>query len=602
MKIVFYALVVIVMVWGVYIYGFVYDLEYINIFYYTISLFFGNIKSPGDLGITVELAGWWQNILVPGTLALIMLSWAVISLYLRLVGNSISRWRQINFGDRTLVIGLSDGNRAYIDNELEVGNSDIIVLEQNQNNVYIEQYKRKILVVVADANNKEVLRSFKVHKRKHIFISTGNDRKNISIAMMLAELPGKESKKIFVRIENRVLRVLFKQNIVKSDSHTDIIAYSLYENMTKAMFVNHSVLGKYRDITDTDEVFSTVVVGNSPLAEEVVYQLCMLTTLPNENRFNLYLLSPDATEFYARLQKLFAGIDSIPHLTIEPMNISYDSLAFYQNEVWRTRNLTNIIIVTEDEEKNLDIAINLQDTTYTKSSIHKTLKSKILFAIHNRLGLGEKIDKDTGVFANFYTFADIREATTPENLIDEKLDTVSKWANFFYAKMYDDEAKSPEKVWTNTAINDKLSTRAQVSHISTKLTVIGLDYQKSTSSDDKLLSYNRNLFHENLNTKQYGDTPIDSFKIEDYPKEFTSAIDKLARSEHNRWNAFHYLHGWVYSSEKNKPIKEHDCLLPLEEFITVEQKESYAHDLTSVTNIPLYLAQAGYELVELNDA
>ncbi|RLA73291.1 MAG: hypothetical protein DRG30_06500 [Epsilonproteobacteria bacterium] len=92
---------------------------------------------------------------------------------------------------------------------------------------------------------------------------------------------------------------------------------------------------------------------------------------------------------------------------------------------------------------------------------------------------------------------------------------------------------------------------------------------------------------------------IDGYSVDKFPSDFgRELIDKIARAEHNRWNAFHYLGGWSYNEKREDRAKEHDCLIPIEEFETDDLKDTYKYDLASVYYIPVYLAKSGYGVVE----
>ena len=85
-----------------------------------------------------------------------------------------------------------------------------------------------------------------------------------------------------------------------------------------------------------------------------------------------------------------------------------------------------------------------------------------------------------------------------------------------------------------------------------------------------------------------------------FPQEYTTIFEKLIRAEHNRWNAFHYLDGWTYNEVKSKAKKEHDCLKPLSEFDIPEQQLTVIYDIYSILYIPNYLANAGYEIIDMS--
>jgi hypothetical protein len=73
-------------------------------------------------------------------------------------------------------------------------------------------------------------------------------------------------------------------------------------------------------------------------------------------------------------------------------------------------------------------------------------------------------------------------------------------------------------------------------------------------------------------------------------------FEKLIRTEHNRWDAFHYLNDWKYSEKTNKAKREHNCLMPLCEFKKPELQLTVIYDIYAILYIPNYLANAGYEI------
>ncbi len=73
--------------------------------------------------------------------------------------------------------------------------------------------------------------------------------------------------------------------------------------------------------------------------------------------------------------------------------------------------------------------------------------------------------------------------------------------------------------------------------------------------------------------------------------------------EHNRWNAFHFLNGWKYAEVKEKEIKEHNCLMPLENFTEIKMQKTAIYDIYSFLRLPIYLAEVGCAIVSIkNDA
>lgn len=85
-----------------------------------------------------------------------------------------------------IVIGLCDKNRTYIDSELEL-NSKIIIIEQDKENIYLNDYMKtsNVSVLITNPKNKETLTKLNLEKKKHIIVSSGNDVDNIEIVSQI---------------------------------------------------------------------------------------------------------------------------------------------------------------------------------------------------------------------------------------------------------------------------------------------------------------------------------------------------------------------------------------------------------------------------------
>jgi hypothetical protein len=140
--------------------------------------------------------------------------------------------------------------------------------------------------------------------------------------------------------------------------------------------------------------------------------------------------------------------------------------------------------------------------------------------------------------------------------------------------------------WKDLSIFKKESNRAQAEHIETKLYALGLylKTKKDTTKKDQL-----------CNRSEYGAILKDS-------------LEDLARTEHERWNAFHYIYGWetqAPDAEKcNDPdIKKHCCLVSWDDLdiVSTIRKEDYKeYDRAHVKEIPAILEKAGYVVCKKN--
>ena len=496
-----------------------------------------------------------------------------------------------------LIVGLSEQNISLIKNAYK--KDSVIIIEKDKNHKYLKFFKEKGFPLI-EGHTKETLDKLDYKMMDRCIISTENDRKNIALGKFLLNKKEKlRGKTVHIGIGNRDLNILFKQDVITKDikNNINIITYSLYENMAKKLFLEHSILGNQPEIIMGDKDFSMILVGDSDLAVELVYHIAFLSTLPNQNRLTLYLVGVNSKKFENRIRKIFPNIDDIPHLTFKSIELDSENLNFYKNNVWNSYNLTNIFIATKNEEKNLDITINLQDTTYIRKIGHNRFKTKVLFALYHNVGLAEEIDKNKKAFANFYNFGNISRISTKEILINEECDKIAKLIHNDYKEEKGILVKTLNKEWLNISQHKQDSNKTQALHLDIKLLAFGLKRVTSNKNLNELLELNRKIFYNRLEDSKKIKNRIVNFKPTDFPTSFETFIDKIARAEHNRWNAFHYLNGWQYNSQTNIDAKEHNCLQPFEKFITDETKETYKYDLMSVYFIPDYLARGGFKII-----
>jgi hypothetical protein len=525
--------------------------------------------------------------------------------------NRFSAWL-IQRKPYNLVIGYGRQNQALLSKGW--GKGKTIIIEPYVDLLTVSSIQDKHYAI-KQSYASEGINKINLKKLKNCVISVGGDDKNIASAIELLErLDDKIKRRVFVRIENKDLAVLFKHNIVKTKKNNDVIIYSANEMLAKDLFTRYVFLSERKDILTTKDDYSVVTVGDSELAIEIVYYLASIAHLPNQNILTIYCICNNAEKFVSNIYKKFSGIDDIPHLKVKPITLDDTSLDFYTHDVWRSARLVNIFIATHNEEQNLDIAINLQDTTYIQDIASEKFQTKVFFAAYQNTVLGENIDnnKDEKEFANFYSFANMDEVICGQNLSNADADTLAKLVNFSYDDVTQElQQETIEKKWETLAPHLKYSNRSQAQHLDIKLLVLGFKklkvngqtYKDLLAKNEKIIktkitNYDDIVKSINLNK----DTNTSNYRLETFPTSFDDAlIDQLARAEHNRWNASHYLLGWKHHKDEDGKGKNklHRCLLPIEAFNTNELKITYQYDLQSVVNIPKYLAYVGYEIVDI---
>ena len=516
----------------------------------------------------------------------------------------------------TLVVGLGENNRHYLNSEVN-NTHNIVVVEKYADNPKIETYiKKGFGVKIADILNKDIYKKLQLNNIENVIISTGSDKRNLEIlTKMLNTFDETKHKRLYVHLEDFLLKSLFTEEIIKH-KNSEIITFSFYELAVQNLLLEHSILGDKKEIIKGTEDFYIAIIGIGDLALQMVYQLCNLAHLPNENKLIIYCVDKDAKLFIEKVKRSFMYVDNIATIELEAICHDVKELDFYQQKIWHQKNLTNILITKREDEENLNIALDFYNKCYIKDISENKLKTKIIFASYKHKELSQSFNDNQDRFKQFYTFANARDIFKKESLLNEELDRIAKLIHNGYGDIYNenlllpvDDNKVNEKWFQKSSLHDKISNRMQTMHIDIKLLALGLKKVKSTKPAKELLVINKKIFKEKLGhvdisngmlleyskelEKAYGGK---DYNLLYFPKEFNSLFEKLIRSEHNRWNAYHYLHGWSYSETKNKAFKEHNCLLALNEFKTKSIRLTVIYDIYAVLYIPNLLASVGYEI------
>jgi len=657
---------------GAYIYYYYYGLNWYISLYYALTQFVGEVKLPVELGLqdsntTVSTISYKQFLIVDQNYLYIYISAFIafltsfLTVLLLFFKNTIKKFYVLHLGrdkEYTLVIGLGENNRVYIESEKSIKNDlttveqrkrkekKIIVIEENRENPHISHFESLgvgFLLGTVEDHKLFIENTFP----RNIVISVGNDRENINIASMLHSLKkGEYQSTIYIHLDNHNYEAMYRQQILSEQSNLSekkitYKPYSFYDDAARNLCMEHTILGNYHYLVDSmkKQEYNIILVGSGKLAERLIYQFCIVGQLPNRDQVNIICIGAEASSFIQKVKAEFIYIENIDTVCLKAFDYDTKQRTFYTSNIWSQQNLTNIILCDDDENINLANAIGLYDKVFLKVIQNNEFKTKVLISMHHNLELGKTINGDKKDFKNFYTFGTIESICSKKYLINETQETLAKLIHFGYGDIYDKEYQNVysyieqssdiqeriEKKWCDhTLYTDRESNRSQALHLNTKLMTLGL--VKKVCLEDinykALLKHNIEIFEKQLFGKTidrdtlkseisyfskqlvlyYKGSSLDEEFVEKFYKKMVygeDVINKLMRCEHERWNAFHYLNGWQYHSKKNKLKKEHDCLTGLENFINIGNKLTIIYDLYAVLYIPGYLTSVGYKIEKI---
>jgi len=540
---------------------------------------------------------------------------------------SLARWISVREGDHILVIGLDSRSRFFVDSEIKKGNKNIVVVENDEYNPYIEIYRARAISVI-QKEIESVIDHIGIDSARYIFVSTGDSEENISTALKIMDKAEKNlSKKLIVHIEDRTLRSLYNDESLLGNNQLDVRPFSYHKESARMLFQEHSIDGEGMDIIDSDRAFEIAVVGDSNLAIEVIVEAIKMSHLPNENRLIINCIDRDIKAFEERIKYEIPYIEEVKHIKLNYISLDYRSIDFYKHVLWTEDALKHIVLCYDQSITNINVSTKLKRVTYN-GVIDNTIR-KIHIATYDHIEISREIKKYSKENDDMFIFAAANLVCATDNLIDTDMEQLAKMIEYSYnSTLYDRSSllkskKRWEGVWEQgVTINDKRSSIAQAKHINMKLKFLGLKRIKSDKSIEELVRQNREKFDTVLQKdREYmglGEDQIRllseelermykgvSYTTPYFPKEYNTMFEKILRAEHNRWIAMLVMMDNQYSKlakgmdKKDRKIKKiHHLMKTFEEF-TEDEKPLILYDIYSLLYIPEYLACLGEEIVEL---
>ena len=435
--------------------------------------------------------------------------------------------------EHILVFGLGEAVTSFLDGYIKENRKEhIVIIEADPDNKKLEEYrKQKFGVYIGDSLSDETFELFNFKTMKYAIIAMGTDKINIELAKKIinAYKEKKEETQIslIIHIQNRDLDILFHQDFILphqglnkeyepetaesvKKQKIEIKTFSFFNEAAEELFEKHSIDGDSDKYIKSEKGFHSILIGNGELMKSVIYQMALLSHLPNENIHTVHIVDKQATELLSKIKKHLyyhtpsdetksdetkpeeIKSDNFPGFVIEPVSIDRDSLTFFEDPIWHKEDLVNVIIAYDAENENLDLAIELFNRVYLSKAKEDQDMPEIIFAMYDSLILNEIINKNKDSFKHFHTFGNNETVLSYNNLIEEEKYALAKLIHSKYVdnspgkpksnKDKPAEKKQDEKAedeWYNSAkYSDKLSNIAQAQHIDMKLKAMGFKREK----------------------------------------------------------------------------------------------------------------------------
>ena len=353
----------------------------------------------------------------------------------------------------------------------------------------------------------------------------------------------------------------------------NIRAFSVYDNAAQTLFMKHPI-GENVDTIDNDSV-NLAIVGFDAAGLSVLYRALALGHFFNGKPLNVTIFDNNHEKKRAEFLKLYPI--SLKAGGIINWNIDFkDDGEFFNKD--GIENFNQIIFCKTNVQASLtDIARIIKN-----QSAH--LKNKQFFIFidkHDGIkGIANDIKIDNKNKMDIIPFGNFSQICSYDVVVNEIYDKMAIRADQRYNQLHEPEY---ETNWGDLSPFLQDSNRMQVEHLPLKLKVLN---HLLENSQNKVLPKYGDIENE-ANNRWYSlnGKPTSDKKKTDIWEDIQKAkilatyispddIEKLAKMEKHRWNAFHILNGWTtlpkpegkdYPDRKDKNKKEHALLIGWDE-------------------------------------
>lgn len=576
--------------------------RWFDVFYSTLHLFSLH-ASPADKQVT-----HWAISLARLTAACtVFFSIAIAGIF------AAGSWIKTNvlarfYNNHFVVVGLTPDSLCLITDLLKHNKKVIVVDENHENKLLTEIKKKGVTVVLGETSSILTLLKASILRAKAFVMMTGNDLSNLAVLQTLMESSHQPELQCYIGIDDVTSYKLFEpdafysiENIKKLSSGLYINIFNLNEQAAIEL-VTQINLGATTDIvSEQAPQVSILLVGYNLVAEAVLRELLLMSHFCNQKKVKIVILSPETIDFFNTHHQV------AEHCNGKGLDLWDLEFVDDEKELLKLSSFDHIVTCYENERLALSTILRFYDqcttmqmreqdeTTsfhYFSAQKHDIKHNKIkafgaveYSASYQQLILGDNeqlAKKSHESYAK--TELDLTNASNDElnNNIkahDKRCENANSWL-----------------LWVNQPLFKRRSNFTEKRHFSIKLNVLGGTIPKSviinnTNNKDievSFLPYLDEFTDLNLSILQRWFSYIVN-KTNLTQEQLILRIHQLAKSEHDRWNAFHIVNNWRYGTEKNEKLKTHDCLLSWNDLEKLKP-ETIKYDYRNIYHIAESLA------------
>lgn len=530
--------------------------------YQTMGLVLGDYSFSSDTEMNIFLK-----------ISLVIAPLFATSALLCIFAKKLGLWLFLNFKQNyTIICGLGNIGSVLASDILKK-KMDVLAVEIDDKNKNIQNFLDDGgQILVGNALDKNTLKKSGAKKAKEIILVCGNDSINLEILSKIINLIDK-STSVYIHLQNRENYEFLSINDKLKDYK--IKNFNIYDNAAISLILNHQIAPNL-DMTKDDCVARIAIVGFDELALALLYRLLALGHFYNGNPIQIVVFDDEPQKSQREFLKIY------------PIKLKDDKLNLWDVEfkdeidLYSGRDLDFCEIIFSSKKRQdgfLDFA------KFIKNNI-KTLEKTEIFVFSDKYTNTDDLLQGK---ESFKTFGDFLEICSYDVIVNQSLDDMAKQTNNSYNELHGYGDKYP---WDNLGIFLQDSNRMQALHLSIKIPTINRLKEKFIQTQD----YESIKKETKKRWLKFGESELLWDQIEG-ARQIVSLLgvenlEKLAKAEKNRWNAFYILNGWTKLNykegegfKKSESAKEHPCIVAWEELDFVSEKHGRDYKIDDIETI-----------------
>jgi len=514
-----------------------------------------------------------------------------------------------------IVVGLN-AESYFLTLDLLKNKKKVIVVEVNPTNPLSLDVKAKgAIVIVGDGSTFSVLLRAEILKAKALVAMTGDDLTNLASLQAVMESPEKPELQCYVGIDNVINYKLFEpkafysiQNIKKLSSGLYLNIFNLKEQAAIELVQNMGIGDKVDTVSNDSLPINILIAGFDGIGEAVLRELLLMCHFCNQKKVKLVIfddrnLNEDiGVDFYLNQHQIKSNCNG------EGLDLWDIEFVSKKEDLPTLSNFDHIVSCYEEQSKAVETILRFYDSCTMMSMREKDESTSFYYYSAKKQDIKHQ---------NIKSFGHLEDSASYKQLIHSSAEALAKTSHNLYArselglgdidtttliKKLTEHDKATENangwlLWLHQPLFKRRSNFTEKRHFRFKLLALGGDIPHSVLVDNETvkgegiddLPFLKDLAGlDEVKIKNWVNHILSIEKID--KAELIQRIHNLAKTEHNRWNAFHVVNNWRYGLEKNESLKTHDCLLSWSDLEKLKP-ETIKYDYKNIYHIAESLSQ-----------